>query len=188
MRNFINARMNKDNFWNLVFSQLFFVALSLGNIISGAFGAITFFVIFSIAILLVKFNCSLNFNNEKLEFTTSLGKKIQKHGVGLIFLVIIAAFIAAFISIPISKLLNIENPMLEQILLIFFTTSLTSMYCIFKNFPIAVYFKKEAWSGGKSDSSYPSRNRNNSEPLLSGKRMLTDPRNQWYSGNIYHRR
>ena len=188
MHNFIKARLNKDNFWNLMFFQLFFIALSLGNIIPQPLGIIIFFVIFIGTIILIKYNCPLTFDKDKLKFTTNLGITIQKSGIGLIFLVFTSAFVAALISTPISKKLSIENSILEQLLIIFFTTLLTSMYCILQNFPIAVYFKKEAWSTDKNNSSYPSRNRNNSEPLLSGKRMLTDPRNQWYSGNIYHRK
>ena len=152
MRDFINARINKDNFWNLIFATLLFVGISLGFMIKQPFGWIICFIMTTAAIALVKYNCHLTFDKEKIEFTTSQGLKIQKAGVLFIWLFIISFFLAGGVVNLISEAANIEYTYLITTLFSFFFSLFPSLYCILRNFPISVYFKKEAWIGNGQGS------------------------------------
>ena len=52
MRNFINARLNKDNLFNVLFFLLFFMSLALGYIVSQPLGVILAFIMFASAVIL----------------------------------------------------------------------------------------------------------------------------------------
>lgn len=196
MNNFIKVRLNKDNFWNTMFFLMFFVGLAFGFIIPQPFGGIMFWLSIVGAILLVKRNSHLTFDKEKLEFITSQGTKIQKAGLMFIWLIIISFFLSAGIVGFIAEWVNAANLLLEQILFAFFFTFLPSLYCILRNFPIAIYFKKEAWTTDDTKESYNSNSywRNNPHHASSmnsytqQESMLTSPRYAGLSCNTYHRK
>lgn len=75
MHNFITARLNKDNFWNVMFFLLFFISLLLGYSVPQPVGSILALLLLTGAIVLVRINCPLTFDKDKLEFTTSSGKE-----------------------------------------------------------------------------------------------------------------
>jgi hypothetical protein len=184
MRNFINARMNKDNFWNV----MFFITLVGGVGIAFATN-IMILSWFAIAgsIWIAKRNSSIFFDKEKSEFVINDNKRLKASGAEFIILMFASFGVMAIIGFILDGLKIDDSPLVLATMMSLLAL-LPIIYCIFRNLPIAVYFKKEAWSGGKSDSSYPSRNRNNSKPLLGLERMRTDPLNSWNSTNIYHRR
>ena len=195
MQDFIKARLNKDNFWNLMFFITFFLGLSLGYTIPQPFGGIIFWLTFIGTILLVKYNSPLTFDKEKSEFTTSRGNKIKKSGLGFIFLMIISFFL----SVGVMSLfpdINFEESLLDRILLSFVFPLFPSLYCILRNFPIAVYFKKEAWTVEDStetcNSSYYRSNNphhfSTTESFMHPSNAYRDPRNSFLQGNIYHRK
>ena len=77
--------------------------------------------------------------------------------------------------------------------LAFFWAFFPSLYCILRNFPIAVYFKKEAWiTEGGTESYSSSEDWRNSQHHLSNthsniqESILTSPRYISHSCNIYH--
>ena len=194
MRDFINARINKDNFWNLIFATLLFVGMSLGFIIKQPFGWIICFIMTTAAIALVKYNCHLTFDKEKIEFTTSQGLKIQKAGVLFIWLFIISFFLAGGVVNLISEATNIEEAYLITTLFSFFFSLFPSLYCILRNFPISVYFKKEAWIGN-GQGSYGSVGSDG----ISSNNLFNDstrtsisydylPNNVWHSSYLNRRR
>ena len=82
---------------------------------------------------------------ETLEFTTSSGTKIRKAGLFFIPLVIVSFIIAGILSLKLTGAKNIEDSLLTQMLIAFFAALLPSLYCIIRNFPISVYFHKNAW-------------------------------------------
>ena len=89
MRNFINARLNKDNLFNALFFLLFFISLALGYIVPQPLGVILALVMFASSVVLVKVGSPLTFDKEKMEFTTSLGKKTKHIGLGFSFFLLI---------------------------------------------------------------------------------------------------
>lgn len=195
MQSFIKARLNKDNFWNLMFFLTFFIELSIGYATPQPFGGVIFWFAIIVAILLIKHNSHLTFDKEKLEFTTSQGNKIQKAGLLFIWLLIISFFLSAGIVGLITEWFSIKHLLLEQFLFAFFFTLLPSLYCIIRNFPIAVYFKKEAWVGDGTIQAhnFSEHNRNNSHHLSdihsnSRESLITSPRYRYLSCNIHHNR
>lgn len=184
MRNFINARLNKDNLFNVLFFLLFFMSLALGYIVPQPLGVILALVMFASAVILVKVGSPLTFDKETMEFTTNLGKKTKNSGVGFIFLLLISLFLAGGAMTLIAELANIDSAIAIKLLFSFFFGAFPSLYCIIKNLPIAIYFKKEAWTsleltGGSSSSS----------SLFSDNRTRTSmdyshlPENMWHRNN-----
>ena len=83
MRNFINARLNKDNLFNV----LFFLGMSGGyNLasflkIQPASSIIALVTTFA-RVFMVKRNASLTFDTEKMEFIHSNGSRSKNNGIG----------------------------------------------------------------------------------------------------------
>ena len=189
MRNFINARLNKDNLFNVLFFLLFFMSLALGYIVPQPLGVILALVMFASAVILVKVGSPLTFDKEKMEFTTSIGKKTKNSGVGFIFLLLISSFL----SLPLTSILTgkaeyIMDSPLNFMVAAFLASAFPVLYCIISNLPIAVYFKKEAWTsleltGGSSSSSISS-----SHFQQSDRSIITDPSYRYLSCNVYHKR
>lgn len=195
---FIASRMNKDNFWNLVY----FVGMFSG--ISIAF--ITKFMILSwITIIgfiwLVKRNADVTF--DKMEqgapmFIINGNKRVNATGIGFVGLLIVSfglvVGLLALIEFIVANILKIgDTPILLEIMSMSLLFSLPALYCILRNLPIAVYFKKEAWVGdgtasygSSSSSGYYSSNqyffdRNRSD-------IVHDYTYRHLSCNIYNRR
>ena len=184
MRNFIKARLNKDNFWNLVF--LFILVGGVGVAFVTNIRILSWFAIAG-SIWFAKRNSSIFFDKDKLEFVINNNKRVKASGAEFVVLMFASFGFMAIIGFILDGLKINHSPLLLAVmmsLLVLFPV----LYCILRNLPIGIYFKKEAWSTDKNNSSYPSRNRNNSKPLLGAKRMLTDPAHKSFSGNIYHRR
>jgi hypothetical protein len=156
---FIASRLNKDNFWNLVFALLLFLAWTAGLIIPQPLGGIIFWLTFPCAVLLIKYTSVLTFDKEQLKFTTSQGRQIQKLGVSFIFLLITSFFLSAGIAGVINEWVNMTSTTSGQLLFALLFSFCPSLYCILRNFPISVYFKKEAWITDQNGSSYPSSSR-----------------------------
>jgi hypothetical protein len=185
---FIASRLNRDNFWNLMFAFMFFIALASGFIIPQPFGGLMYWIFAIGAIVLVKFNSYITFDKEKLEFTTGQGLKIKKYGVMFIGLLLVSTALAVGIMALFPDV-DLKDSVLLKLLLSFFWAFFPSLYCILRNFPIAVYFKKEAWIVDSSNNSYrPGRHNTHSNPSLSLDRLRNDPINSWNSTNIYYRR
>ena len=155
---FIASRMNKDNFWNL----LYFVGMFSG--ISIAF--ITKFMILSwITIIgfiwLVKRNADVTF--DKMEqgapiFIINGNKRVNATGIGFVGLLIVSfglvVGLLALIRFIVSDILKISDiPIVLTMMSVSLLISLPALYCILRNLPIAVYFKKEAWVGDGTVSS-----------------------------------
>ena len=185
MRNFINARLNKDNLFNALFFLLFFMSLALGYIVPQPLGVILALVMFASAVILVKVGSPLTFDKEKMEFTTSLGKKTKHIGLGFFFLVVASAFLGAVIATPICEGFNITGGVFEHLIISFFTALFAGLYCIIRNLPIAVYFKKEAWTSleltGGSSSSSSSHFEQSKRSSMSYSHL---PNNVWYSSHV----
>ena len=161
-----------------------FIAQLLMNIIPAGF-LLLFAAIILSPYFVAKFNSVKYENNEFISSATNrkLGQYAPKYLGFLIWCAI--PFTTFWVLLIHSKAPYLDENMALYNAIFWF---IPTMYFILKNLPISMIFNKKAWSGGKSDFSYPSRNRNNSKPLLGLERMRTDPLNSWNSTNIYHRR
>ena len=189
MRSFIKARLNKDNFWNLMFCLLMFVGVTI------AFATDTMILswITIIGVVwLVKRKSEITFNKDNLEFVINGNKRIKTSGKECILLMFVSFGFMALIGLILDSLTIDDSPILLAAmmgLLIF----LPVLYCILRNLPIAVYFKKEAWiTEGGTESYSSSEDWRNSQHHLSNthsniqESILTSPRYISHSCNIYH--
>jgi len=188
---FVASRLNRDNFWNLMFAFMFFIALASGFIIPQPFGGVMYWIFVIGAIVLVKFNSYITFDKEKLEFTTSQGLKIKKYGVMFIGLLLVSTALAVGI-IALFPDVDLKDSVLLKLLLSFFWAFFPSLYCILRNFPIAVYFKKEAWIGDGSKHSYRSgaykgHESNRTFSKRNTRDIIGSPAYRYMSCNIHNR-
>lgn len=182
---FIASRMNKDNFWNLMFWLGMFLGFSSATFIdkqpiSGIIGVVTLFGM----PYLVKRNTDVSF--DKLEqgapmFIINGNKRVNATGIGFIALLVV--------SLPITAVLTDAKSKLAILFVFWF---IPALYCILRNLPIAVYFKKEAWVGdGTVSCSSKSRDRHHFSTTKTHSRkesIVTSPRYRYLSCNIYNRR
>ena len=181
MRNFINTRLNKDNLFNV----LFFLGMSGGyNLasflkIQPASSIIALVTTFAM-VFMVKRNASITFDKEKMEFIHSNGSRSKNNGIGLIVL-ILGSF---FFSSVLIGLIGVEL-LISKIIACSAFFILPVLYCIIRNLPIAVYFKKEAWTSleltGGSSSSSSSHFEQSKRSSMSYSHL---PNNVWYSSHV----
>ena len=156
---FIEARLNKDNFWNL----MFFLGMFTG--ISTAFATgimiLSWFTIAGI-IWLVKRNSDITFDKEKLEFVINDNKNIKASGAELMLVMFLALGIMAIGGFILDALKIDDSPLILAIVMSLLIL-VPTLYCILRNYPIAVYFKKEAWVRDNNNYSeeFPSRSHKN---------------------------
>jgi hypothetical protein len=202
---FIASRMNKDNFWNLMFWLGMFLGFTSAALIdkqpiSGIIGVVTLFGM----PYLVKRNTDVSF--DKLEQGTPMfiingNKRVNATGIGFIALLVTAFLITAIIRTE------------SKLTFFLFFWFIPALYCILRNLPITVYFKKEAWVGdgtvtygssssrgfySYSKSSFRSTTSSSIGTSCSSFRhttssssrdsIITSPSYRWHPSNIYHRR
>jgi len=182
---FIASRMNKDNFWNLMFWLGMFLGFTSAAYIdkqpiSGILGVVTLFGM----PYLVKRNADVTF--DKMEqgapmFIINGNKRVNATGIGFIALLVV--------SLPITAVLTGAKSKLAILFVFWF---IPTLYCILRNLPIAVYFKKEAWvCDGTVSFSSNSRDRHHFSTTKTHSRkesIVTSPRYRYLSCNIYNRR
>jgi hypothetical protein len=186
---FIASRLNRDNFWNLIFltltSLIIFIAQQIMNAIPAGF-----LLLFTAIILSPYFVARLNPIQyvDNVFISSSTNRKLGKYAPKYLGFLI-------WCGIPFSVfwilLLHSRAPYLDENMALYNAIFwfVPTMYFILRNLPISMIFNKNAWKQEKHEgASYTSCSRNNSKPLLGADRMLTDPMNKSFSGNIYHRR
>lgn len=191
MRNFIRERLNKDNLGNLIFSLGMFTGIAI------AF-ATDIMILSWVTIIgvpwFVRRKSLITFDKEKLEFTTSCGNKIKKSGAEFIILIFVSFGTMALVGLILDALKVKDSPLMlvSMLSIILF---IPILYCVVRNFPIAVYFKKEAWGGDGIIEPYSSseNSRNNSHHLSNASNtqyesLITSPRYRDLSCNIFHNR
>jgi hypothetical protein len=165
---FIASRMNKDNFWNLVFFTVMFLWFIMKDIIEQRplRDIICLGLIIGI-MYLVKRNSNIVF--DKLEHNSPIfiingNKRINATGIGFVTLFVV--------SIPITAVITGAESNVTMSLVFW---SVPVLYCILRNIPIAVYFKKEAWI---SDGTVPSSGNS---------RIRTSICYSWHPMNIFYK-
>ena len=182
MRDFINARMNKDNFWNL----MFFATLAGGVGIAFATN-IMILSWFAIAgsIWIAKRNSSIIFDKDKLEFVINEKKRIKAWG-GEFIILLFSSFGAVAIIGFILDGLKIDDSSLILAIMMSLLVFLPVLYCILRNLPIGVYFKKEAWIGNGKTSCRAINSDNNFANNAFNDSKRTSMNYDYLSDNMYH--
>ncbi|WP_323739016.1 hypothetical protein [Candidatus Trichorickettsia mobilis] len=192
MRSFIKARLNKDNFWNL----MFFLGMFIGVAIAFATDTMILSWVTIVGVIwLVKINSDITFNKDKLEFVINGNKKIKTSGKEFILLMFASFGVMALVGFILDSL-KIDDSSILLAAMMSLLIFLPALYCILRNLPIAVYFKKEAWIAERCAEPYSSSdNWRNSQHHLSTTESFMhptnayrDPRNSFLQGNIYHRK
>ena len=192
MSDFINNRLNKDNFWNVMFltltSTIVFVAQLLMNIIPAGFLLLFAAIIFS-PYFVAKLNAVEYKNNEFISSTTNrkLGQYAPKYLGFVIWCGI--PFSAFWILLLHSKAPHLDENMALYNAIFWFVPT---MYFILKNLPISMIFNKKSWTknGVKSYGTINSDNNFSSNVdqnhFMHSSNYYRDIRNSFSEGNIFH--
>jgi hypothetical protein len=190
MRDFINARMNKDNFWNVMFlaltSLVIFIAQLLMDIIPAGF-LLLFAAIILSPYCITRFNTVKYENNEFTSSTTNrkLGKYAPKY---LGFLIWCAIPFSAFWIL----LLHSKAPYLDENMALYNAIFwlVPTIYFILKNLPISMIFNKKSWTENGT-ASYSTMNSDNNfssnafdDSTRTGMNYDYLPNNIWHSSYL----
>jgi hypothetical protein len=180
MRNFIKARLNKDNFWNL----MFFLGMFIGISIAFATDTMILSWITIIGVIwLVKRNSDITFNKDKLEFVINGNKKIKTSGAEFILLMFASFGVMAMVGFILDSL-KIDDSSILLAMMISLLIFLPTLYCILRNLPIAMYFKKETWITERSE---PYNSSDNSRHFsTSSDSKITCMSYDYLPGNMYY--
>jgi len=189
MRSFIKARLNKDNFWNLMFLTLpsipVFIAQEAMDLISG--GVFLLLATLILSPYLVSRANKVEYKDDMFH-STSTKRALCPYipeAVGFVL----------WLAIPFTTLwvLYIKYPLLNKNLavynLVFWFAP--TMYFILKNLPIAIIFNKTAWTKGNGTSVFDSSSsdwKNNPRHLSTNSdSKITCMSYDYLPGNMYHR-
>jgi len=187
---FLLARLNKDNFWNVIFfvgtSLCVLIAQILSDTIPGGV-AILLFTLISAPYFIARVN-RIEYK-ENILCSSSTGRPLLNHlpkNLGFIL----------WLSIPFTAFgilfIHDKYPSLDENLAIYNALFwfIPTMYFIFKNCPVSVIFNKLVWanptSDGQNSSSGTSTNAH-TYSALSLTRLRNSPINSWHNTNIYNR-
>ena len=186
MRSFIQVRLNRDNFWNL----MFFLGIFIGIAVAFATDIMILSWLTIIGVIwLVKRNSDITFNKDKLEFVINGNKIIKASGAEFILLIFASFGIMTLVGFILDSL-KIDDSSILLAAMMSLLIFLPTLYCILRNLPIAVYFKKEAWIGNGTIQPYSSnddwRNSHHHSSNRIPESILTSPIYVSHSCNIYH--
>lgn len=186
MRDFINSRLNKDNFWNVMFltltSVIVFIAQLLMNIIPAGF-LLLFTALALSPYFISKFNTVEYKNNEFISSATNrkLGQYAPKYLGFLIWCGI--PFSAFWILLLHSKAPYLDENMALYNAIFWFVPT---MYFILKNLPISMIFNKKSWTqNGIKPHTSANRGNNFSSNAFDDSRR-TGMNYDYLSDNMYH--
>ena len=194
---FLQSRLNKDNFWNV----MFFVGINFGFGIASLIISLTnnntfFSIVMWIVILtvpyIIKRNSSITFDKEKLQFLNRNNEVLNDRAPNFFLLVVLTGGLTALTGLVLDGAKGSINNSIAFSIFAIMPTLIPTVYCILKNFPIAVYFKKEAYIGDGTARSYSSSETSrtaarNTHSTLSLARLRNSPINSWHNTNIYNR-
>lgn len=190
MQSFIKARLNKDNFWNLMFLTLpslaIFIAQSTMNAVPGGLLILLATLIF--APYLVSRVNKVEYKNDM--FHSSGTKRVlcpnMPEAVGFVLWSAIP-FVAFWILFLHKKYPHLDENLAIYNLIFWFVPTI---YFILKNLPIAFIFNKTAWAKSNGTSVFHSSNnnwRNNSRHFsVNSDSKHTCMSYDYLPGNMYH--
>ena len=202
MRNFIKARLNKDNFWNLMFFfgmiSGFSVAWLICSLADKHFPASASIVCWITIIgvpWFVKNNSCITFDKQKKQFLNRNNEELNNRVPNFFFLVVLTGGLTALTGLVLDGAKDSVDDNIGVAIVAMMPLLIPTIYCILKNCPIAVYFKKETWIGDGTAASYSADHRSGYNPHQSTQRthtrpesIVTSPRYRYLSCNIYHRK
>ena len=198
MQSSIKARLNKDNFWNLMFLTLpsfaVFIAQEVMNLIPG--GILLLLATLILSPYLVSRVNKVEYKDDMFHSTSTKRAlcPYMPEAVGFVLWSTIP-FTAFWILFLHNKQPNLDENLAVYNIIFWFVPTI---YFILKNYPISMIFNKTAWTknDGTSVSDSSSDNwRNNPHHFSSAKKtssfkesLITSPRYRYLSCNIFHKR
>lgn len=205
---FLQSRLNKDNFWNI----MFFVGMGIGFLIAyiivllastnkfpAAASIVCWLTILGVPYI-VKKNSGLTFDKEKLQFFDRNNEVLNDRCPNFFLMIIFTVAGSALTALMLDSLKNIISHSIAMIIFGMMPLLIPTLYCILKNFPIAVYFRKETYIGDGTARSYSSGNTSSDRhkthsPFSNHVSQLNSPFNQVHNPihrhlatNIYYRK
>lgn len=192
MQDFIKARKNKDNFWNLVFWFGMSAGLTIGwfltfNLSNKSYGtAFCWITILSIPIIL-KIANNTRFNQTE-RFVNSEGIPLNDRLPNGMFIVwtVVSCLFTGFLM---DNFWHRPNNTFGAFLFFTGIFSGISIYFIFKNCPISILFNLKLWTmtGSGSEAYHRSHHFNSSNyPSYKASDTATNPRYSSLDTNIFH--
>lgn len=197
--NFIKSRLNKDNFWNL----MFWVGMTIGLSITEIFGdqnPVAAFVSAWITILGMPYIMTKArpvtfdkndgfFNSDGMSLKNSYPTRL---GVVIFITLLLLAFIGLIVD---SSHIN-TPPLLDAVFMLSFFILIPTLYFIYKNCPISILFNKHTWCSTipglenatiHTNSHFLDKHRT-FNIRHTERNMHSDPSRSWMVGNMYHRK
>ena len=184
--NFIKERLNRDNFWNV----MFWVWMSSGLSAAWYFGESdtilggVFFWITLILVPLVVKGCSeVVFIGNKVFLNSegqSLVGKYPKH-LGAIIILTIAVMIIT--GLVMDKCFDHVNNDISSTILTSILFLIPTLYFIYKNCPISILFNKHAWHANSGTGFYQ---KGHTPSIPPSRDYITDPKYKNMICNIYN--
>jgi hypothetical protein len=194
---FIRARLNRDNFWNLIF----WLGMSCGCAIAALIGekhnklasVVLWITILGMPILLRIFN-RVTFIKDN-EFLNSEGQDLSKRLPSGFTMVITALAVPALIGLHLDTS-TYKHSLIADIIGYFSLFLGITLYFILINCPMAILFNKDIWYDKNAHkrtscrSSYSHHKPHHSDHIssLSPRSWTTSPGHSSLSSNIHHRR
>ncbi len=190
---FLQSRLNKDNFWNLMFFVFTVLGWKLAFFLNDKYlSFITSWTTILLVPYIVKRNSNITFDKEKLQFLNRNNEVLNDRAPNFFLLVILTIGLTAWVGLLSDGASHTSSFNIYSAIFGIIPVLVPTMYCILKNFPIAVYFKKEAYVGDGTAKSYSGSHNETSmhhtNSILSLSRLRNSPINSWHSTNIYNRK
>ena len=191
MRSFIKARLNKDNFWNLMFLTLpsipVFIAQEAMDLISG--GIFLLLATLVLSPYLVSRANKVEYKDDMFHSTSTKRAlcPYMPEAVGFVLWLAIP-FTTLWVLFLHNKKPNLDENLAVYNLVFWFVPT---MYFILKNLPIAIIFNRTAWTKGNGTSVFDSSSsdwKNNPRHLSTNSdSKITCMSYDYLPDNMYHR-
>jgi len=202
---FLQSRFNKDNFWNLMFFVFTVLGWNLTFFLNDKH--LSFIASWATILLvpyIVKKNSLVTFDKKSLQFFNRNNEVLTDRAPNFFLLVILTIGLTAWVGLLSDGASHTSGFNIYSAIFGMIPVLVPTMYCILKNYPIAVYFKKEAYIGDGtarsfSTESYNGHNANNPykhvgtmsrahnhSSMSSPRNLYYNPSYRSYSGNIWN--
>jgi len=186
-KGFLESRLNKDNFWNLIFWLAISIGFTIALIIKSSFPEHGYGLVFCCATiitaaLMLKITCKTNFDIER-RFTNSEGISLNNNLPNGWFIVFTVAgiFLTGYVA---DTFATGDKTILKSFLFFFSFSSGFCIYFILINCPISLLFSSSFWKENNKNSAATTLNQRKSL----APDFLTNPIYRNLPSNIYHKR
>ena len=189
---FLQSRLNKDNFWNVMFFVFTVLGWKLTFFLNDKhLSFITSWATILLVPYIVKKNSLVTFDKEKLQFLNRNNEVLTDRAPNFFLLVVLTIGLTALVGLLSDGVKHSSGFNIYSTIFGMIPVLVPTMYCILKNYPIAVYFKKEAYIGDGTARSYSSNETkttaHNTHSTSALNRLRNSPINSWHNTNIYNR-